>query len=198
MRSVGPIEDRLETALRYDVLNGSRDERLILACQIDEAIEELRRLRRLAREGDAPKSPEEIESSVRQMLADPAIKRDVREFAKTISPTAEDLSRRIGAAPKEERCHVWGGDVSRWELPGFAPTGNAGDPARGDFMTMLKKSLEETIEISIANLNEAFQVSDFRQVGIALYFASDEAGLGQQMRITTKDFEDFFDDEVAK
>lgn len=55
MRSVGPIEDRLETALRYDVLNGSRDERLILACQIDEAIEELRRLRRLAREGDAPK-----------------------------------------------------------------------------------------------------------------------------------------------
>lgn len=33
-----------------------------------------------------------------------------------------------GDAPKEERCHVWGGDVSRWELPEIAPTGNAGDP----------------------------------------------------------------------
>ena len=33
-----------------------------------------------------------------------------------------------GDAPKEERCHVWGGDVSRWKLPEFAPTGNAGDP----------------------------------------------------------------------
>lgn len=86
------------------------------------------RAARAALLGDAPKSPEEIESSVRQMLADPAIKRDVREFAKTISPTAEDLSRRIGAAPKEERCHVWGRDVSRWKLPEFAPTGNAGDP----------------------------------------------------------------------
>lgn len=33
-----------------------------------------------------------------------------------------------GDAPKEERCHVWGRDVSRWKLPEFAPTGNAGDP----------------------------------------------------------------------
>lgn len=82
--------------------------------------------------GDAPKSPEEIESSVRQMLADPAIKRDVREFAKTISPTAEDLSRRIGAAPKEERCHVWGRDVSRWKLPEFHRRGTPETPARGD------------------------------------------------------------------
>ena len=62
-------------------------------------------------------------------------------------------------------------------------------------MTMLKKSLEETVAIAISNLNEAFTVSDFRQVGIALYFASDEAGLGQKMQITTQDFEDFFDDE---
>ena len=37
MRSLGPIEDRLVVALRYDILNGSRDERAILASQIDEA-----------------------------------------------------------------------------------------------------------------------------------------------------------------
>lgn len=54
MRSLGPIEDRLVVALRYDILNGSRDERAILASQIDEAIDELRRLRRLAGEEATP------------------------------------------------------------------------------------------------------------------------------------------------
>lgn len=53
-------------------------------------------------EGDAPKLPDEIESYFRRTLADPAMKRDVKEFVKATRPTAEDMSRRIGDAPKEE------------------------------------------------------------------------------------------------
>lgn len=44
-----------------------------------------------------------------------------------LSEALEKARALRGDAPKEERCHVWG-DVSRWELPEFASTGNAGDP----------------------------------------------------------------------
>lgn len=37
-----------------------------------------------------------------------------------------------GDAPKEERCHVWGRDVSRWKLPEFHRRGTPETPARGD------------------------------------------------------------------
>lgn len=45
MSRLGPIEDRLETALRYNVINGDAMERAILKSQIREAIDEIRRLR---------------------------------------------------------------------------------------------------------------------------------------------------------
>lgn len=40
------IEEKLEAALKYDVINGNRHEKTVLASQINEAIMEIRLLRK--------------------------------------------------------------------------------------------------------------------------------------------------------
>jgi hypothetical protein len=68
---------------------------------------------------------EELEAEVARLRERVA---DLEEALDMLAKALEKARALQGDAPKEERCHVWGGDVSRWKLPEFAPTGNAGDP----------------------------------------------------------------------
>ena len=43
-----PVEDRLEASLRYGVIDGSAHEKAVFACQVQEAINELRMLRNVS------------------------------------------------------------------------------------------------------------------------------------------------------
>lgn len=95
--------------------------------RIEELEAEVARLRE--RVADLGEALDMLAIATRKYRSLPRIDGDtIGRLEAELSEALEKARALRGDAPKEERCHVWGRDVSRWELPEFAPTGNAGDP----------------------------------------------------------------------